>query len=113
MYVKTCMWKFSNICALFKINNFSADLKRAVLSINRRCTDSLFHKSGAAYVNVLFLLIFPAGGVTRSLLSSDRRQRGGLYTDIRSAKYAGARFLKHLNVSVIILYMNWEPMKLH
>ena len=51
----------------------SADLKRAVLSINRMCADSLFHKSGAAYVIVLsfFKYFFPAGGVKSNPLSSD------------------------------------------
>ena len=68
-----------------RIYVFSADLKKlqSIILINRRCTGSLFHTSGAEYVNVLFFkYFFPAGGVTSSLLSSDRRQRGGLYTDI-------------------------------
>ena len=53
-----------------------------------------------------FNIFFPAGGVSNSysLFSSDRRQRGGLYTAINSDRYAGARFLRHLKVSMIILY---------
>ena len=52
--------------------------------------DWQFIPRGAAYVNVLFFYyIFPAVGVTNSLLSSDRRQRGVLYTAINSDRYAG------------------------
>ena len=74
-----CMKSLCEKLAILSGKNKCADLKRAVLSINRMCADSLFHKSGAAYVIVLsFFKYFFQLEVWKVISCLLIRQSGGL-----------------------------------